>query len=82
MDWQPRWSDFGKKQNLSSLLIVLKCFLFFFEALMFLNFNQQYWDIFTLQREYSTVIKESRAERLGKKTELHNEAETNDAIID
>ena len=54
----------------------------FFEALMFLKFNQQYWDIFTVQRAYSTVIKESRAERLSKKTELHNEAETNDAIID
>ena len=53
-----------------------------FEALMFLKFNQQYWDIFTVQRAYSTVIKESRAERLSKKIELHNEAETDDAIID
>ena len=31
-----------------------------FEALMFLKFNQQYWDIFTVQRAYSTVIKESQ----------------------
>ena len=54
----------------------------FFEALMFLKFNQQYWDIFTVQRAYSTVIKVSRAERLSKKIELHNEAETDDAIID
>ena len=53
-----------------------------FEDLMFLKFNQQYWDIFTVQREYSTVIQESQAERLGKKTEVHNEAKTNDAIID
>ena len=53
-----------------------------FEALMFLKFNQQYWDIFIVQREYSTVIKESRAVQLNKKTELHNEAETDDAIID
>ena len=54
----------------------------FFEALMFLRFNQQYWGIFTVQRAYSTVIKESRAERLSKRIELHNEAETDDAIID
>ena len=52
-----------------------------FEALMFLKFNQQYWDIFTVQRAYSTVIKEIRVERSSKKTELHNEAETDDAII-
>ena len=30
-----------------------------FEDLMFLKFNQQYWDIFTMQRAYITVIKES-----------------------
>ena len=53
-----------------------------FEALMFLEFNQQYWYIFTVQRSCSTVIKESWAERLSKKNELHNEAETDDAIID
>ena len=53
-----------------------------FEALMFIKFNQQYWDIFTVQRAYSTVIKESQAERLSKTTKLHNEAETDDAIID
>ena len=53
-----------------------------FEALMFLEFNQQYWVIFKVQRAYSTVIKESRSERLSKKIELHNEAETDDAIID
>ena len=52
-----------------------------FEALMFLKFNQQYWDIFTVQMTCSTVIKESRAERLSKKIELHNEAETDDTII-
>ena len=52
-----------------------------FEALIFLKFNQQYWDIFTVQRAYSTVIKESRAERLSKKEKLNNEAETDDATI-
>ena len=54
----------------------------FFKDLIFLKFNQQYWDIFTVQRAYSTVIKESRAEWLSKKIELHYEAETDDAIID
>ena len=54
----------------------------FFEDIMFLKFNQQYWDIFKLQRAYSTVIKESKSERLSKKIELHDEVETGDAIID
>ena len=58
-----------------------KMSLIAFEALIFLKFNQQYWDIFTVQRAYSTVIKESRAERLSKIIELHNKAETDDAII-
>ena len=53
-----------------------------FEALIFLKFNQQYWDIFTVKRAYINVIKESRAERLSKIIELHKEAETDDSIID
>ena len=52
-----------------------------FEAIMFLKFNKQYWDVFTVQRTYIVVIKESREENLNKKIEQHN-AVTNDDIIE
>jgi hypothetical protein len=38
----------------------------FFEAIMFLKHNQEYWDIKTVQHAFSTIIKEQREERLKK----------------